>query len=132
MRTNSRKQKIRELYYAQRRNSIKRGHPEPNYTKEEFTEWLFLSGFEELYVLWEASAFAKDDAPSPDRKDPELPYTLDNLTLSTWEDNRHKGYSEKSGSKGQARLAVSQFSLAGEFIRSHESCSAASRALGIA
>lgn len=68
------------------------GFPMPSYTIEEFKEWLL--GQDKYHVLfdgWIQSGYKKGASPSCDRKDDYKPYTLDNLRLSTWDENKKRG-----------------------------------------
>jgi len=79
----------------QREMSVKRGHPMPNYSLAILHE-LFMDCpvFNSLYDSWVASGYDTNLRPSFDRKDCTKPYTLDNLQLMTWADNKLKGRSE--------------------------------------
>jgi len=83
---------IAKIYGAQKYNSKRRGHIPPNYTKLELRVWVLSQpNFEQLYSDWVASDYDKMMIPSCDREDDDLPYTLDTLTLMTWEENDDKG-----------------------------------------
>lgn len=87
----------KKMYNTQVTNSVNRGHVLPSYTLAEFTEWVLAQPtFDALYKAWESSGWVKDLAPSADRKDPNAPYTLDNLQLVTWEVNRAMGAQSKA------------------------------------
>lgn len=80
-----------KLYYDQRGSSKGRGHPMPDYTREEFVDWLLNQEvFHDLYKKWQESGFVRDKLPSGDRIDDNKPYTFDNLQIVTWEVNRRK------------------------------------------
>lgn len=86
----------RIIYERQISHSIDRGHPPPSYTLEQLVQWM--SGQPDMVMLWDAyvrSGYRTELRPSVDRKDPQKPYTLDNLQLLTWQDNRIKGAREK-------------------------------------
>ena len=79
------------LYNGQKSSSIKRGHPAPDYTLEEFRYWLFNQDkFHKLYQEWVDSGYHKDIKPSTDRLDDSLPYSLSNLQVITWKENSLK------------------------------------------
>lgn len=81
---------IRVIYKTQKRNSIKRKMSAPNYSKKEFSKWLYSNGFKNLYDEWVLSNHDKFKKPSCDRIDDYKPYSFCNIKLVTWEDNiRH-------------------------------------------
>ncbi len=97
---------------AQRGNSIRRGHPLPNYTSDEFKAWLYSQpNFKELYKEWVKSNYNVLFRPSADRIDDDLPYTLNNIELKTWRENHDKA-TEKQ------KRPVAKYSLDNDFIES--------------
>ena len=78
---------IRVIYKTQVSNSKRRGHELPEYTKEQLSEWLYNNGFKELYYIWKNSNFDKKLKPSCDRQDDYKNYSLDNIKLTTWDNN---------------------------------------------
>ena len=78
---------IRVIYKTQVSNSKRRGHELPEYTKEQLFEWLYNNGFKELYDIWKNSNFDKKLKPSCDRQDDYKNYSLDNIKLTTWDNN---------------------------------------------
>jgi hypothetical protein len=81
------------IYNNQKVNSKRRGHPAPDYGVKELRAWLTAQPlFHTLYAAWEASGYERDLVPSCDRKDDSKPYTLSNLTLMTWKENKAKGH----------------------------------------
>ncbi len=114
-----------DLFSSQRSHSKARNHTMPNYTKEEFKDWLFNhERFEELYQNWVNSDYDKWLRPSPDRIRDLEPYSFDNLELKTWAENNEDG--RFSGATTNAR-EVHQYSLDKVFIMTHPSSSAAAR-----
>lgn len=79
---------IRVIYKTQRSNSKKRGMDMPNYTKDELKIWLYNNDFVNLFKNWVDSGYKKDHKPSVDRVDNFKSYTLKNIRLGTWYDNR--------------------------------------------
>ena len=83
---------VKRLYGTQKLNSTKRNHPLPDYTQEELLQWVKQQPhWEQLYEEWKQSNYSKDKALSIDRIDSLKPYTLDNIALTTWEQNRQNG-----------------------------------------
>jgi len=81
------------IYARQHTFSKKRGHPPPNYTLKEFRLWLFdCLLFEELYLAWVKSGYDKMTIPSVDRLDDSKPYSLDNIQIMTWRENKQKAH----------------------------------------
>lgn len=81
------------MYSHQKTNSKRRGMEAPNYSLKELRAWLYeQSLFDELYNAWKCSGFSQDLSPSCDRINDKLPYSLDNITLMTWRENRSKGH----------------------------------------
>jgi len=105
----------------------------PSYTKEELQEWLFSQPlWFELYDNWVLSGFKKKLAPSIDRINYDLPYSLGNIQLMTWEENHKKGYEAvKSCVHHTQQKAVMQFGKDGSFIAEYVSIKEASRQTGI-
>jgi len=125
--------KISQTYSKQKGSSLKRGHPLPSYSKEELEEWLFSQKlWFELYDNWVLSDFKKKLAPSIDRINDNLPYTIGNIQLMTWEENHRKGYETvKSGVHQTQQKAVEQFDNENKFIAKYVSIKEASRQTGI-
>ncbi len=86
----------KKIYLSQVTHSISRRHPLPTYSLEELTSWVFSQNtFMELYSNWQNSNYLKDLAPSVDRIDALVPYTLSNLQIMTWTANRAKSFKDK-------------------------------------
>ena len=98
------------MYASQKLHSTRRGHPQPTYTKEEFKTWVQKqTNWVVLFDTWESSGFKKDVAPSVDRFKSELPYSLDNIQLTTWKENKENYLVEKA-------RRVEQYSVEGTLI----------------
>lgn len=124
---------IRVIYKTQKSNSIKRGHPAPSYTKEEFKRWIYSNGFKSIYDNWVESGFRKDCKPSVDRIDDFKPYSLDNISLVTWLDNRKRQYGDITngiGTGGSRCKSVLKMSVDGEVVCEYVSYSSAARDVG--
>lgn len=86
----------KKIYRSQVNNSKLRNHPLPLYSLTELTTWLLSNPkFNQMYSTWVASGYAKDLAPSIDRIDDSLPYSLNNIQLMIWKENRNKGAKSK-------------------------------------
>ena len=124
--------KLRSMYRSQKANSKHRNHPTPNYTWLEFYEWAESSGYAAIHTVWVKSGFEKRSAPSTDRIDNDLPYTLNNLQLVTWGDNHDKaGKDRKSGVLFCNHTPVTQYTLSGDFVATYHSQHEAHRVTGI-
>jgi hypothetical protein len=77
---------------GQRSSSTLRDLPKPSYTKKELKTWLYSQGtFKELFDAWVSSGYDKCKKPSVDRIDDYKGYSLDNIQLMTWGENKLKG-----------------------------------------
>ena len=122
----------KKLYNSQIFNSIKRGHTLPDYTLDQLIEVvLTMPGFHKLYKAWKDSGYSKNLVPSIDRKSDALPYTISNLQLMTWEENRAKSYqSKKDNELVVNQRAVNAFTKEGALYKTYSSMSEAMRDLG--
>lgn len=124
---------IRVIYKTQVGNSKKRGHPSPGYSKSELALWMYKNGFKVLFDSWVDSGYQKDKKPSVDRIDDYKHYSLDNIRLVTWLDNRLKQYREiKSGigKSGSRCKRVIKINSSGVVICEYVSFSKAVRDIG--
>ena len=130
---NTEKGVVRVLYKTQVRNSKVRKMDLPNYTKEEFKEWLYKNDFKTLYDNWVNSNFNKNKKPSADRLDDFKPYSLNNIRLVTWEENKlHQHYDilNAIGTGGQRCKTVIQLDKNGNILAEYHSFSHARRTVG--
>lgn len=118
-----------KLYREQRYRSKQRGHKDPEYTKEEFKNWLFTQeNFNELYLKWVLSGYVKGLKPSVDRLDDYKGYSFDNIQLVTWYENNQKGYRDRiEGINNKKSNAVVQRDLKGNIIKRYYSIAQAAR-----
>ena len=122
-----------KLYNQQKSSSKKRKHCLPSYSIDEFRNWLYSQPkFDLLYCNWIDSDFNRKLAPSVDRENNEIGYSIDNLTLMTWEENRIN-YKDGviSGKDKHTSVFISQYTLTGEFVASFHSIHEAGRRTGI-
>jgi len=81
---------VTQIYARQRRNSLLRNHPYPDYNKSQLMDWITNNPiFINLYNNWVSSGYDRLLVPSCDRIDSRGHYTLDNLQLGTFAEN-HK------------------------------------------
>lgn len=120
---------IQTMFDSQKLSCKKRGHPMPEYSKQELTTWLLSQDkFKELYSAWVASNYNSREKPSVDRIDDFKTYSLSNIQLGTFRENETKGHSDRHLSKGtQGRLckSVLQFDANSTFIKEYASASLA-------
>lgn len=90
---------IIRIYGNQKNKSIKRGHVLPSYDVDELYEWCMVNGFDELYNNWVKSNYNKLIKPSVDRINDNLPYSIDNIQLVTWEFNNNKAKIDQRSGK---------------------------------
>lgn len=91
---------FRKMLGTQRNRSKQRGHPPPAYSLDELIDWL--KEQDHLTEMWNAyqdSGHNRMLAPSIDRLDDTLPYTLDNIRLVTWQENCNNA--AKAASEGK-------------------------------
>lgn len=118
-RNKMRRRTIPEVYFKARyrgmkSSSKKRGHPEPNFTFEAFIEWLKKQpNLTQLWQDYQNSNHDRDFAPSCDRLDDSLPYSLGNIRLTTWKENNLKAQADNKAGKISAgipkRPVIAQF-----------------------
>jgi len=86
-----------------------------------------------LYDVWESSDYDTNLAPSCDRVDDYKPYTIHNIRLGTWENNRANHHSaRKAGKNNKASKRTVQLSSGGEYLSEFASSSEAGRCTKIA
>ncbi len=124
---------VMSIYNTQRGTSKKRGHTPPTYTLEELVQFFRDSPVaDKLYREWKLSGYIKGLRPSVDRLDDSYGYSLGNIQLMTWDENRAKSYSDRKSGKNKATLrAVIQMDMDGNFIAEYHSQSEAGRQTGI-
>ena len=76
--------KPKKIYTAQTLNCMRLSLPMPDYTLDEFNEWLDDNPtWNRLYIAWLFRKYPKDLTPRVYRIDSTKPYTLNNLAVST-------------------------------------------------
>jgi hypothetical protein len=124
---------IRVMYKTQKANSKQRKMNLPNYTKEEFRQWLYDNNFKKIYDKWVLSGYKKEFKPSADRNDDFKPYSLDNITLATWQDNMNHNVLNMLTANNKSGLrckTVLQLDKNGNILAEYHSFSHARRTVG--
>ena len=119
---------LTKIYGTQKRKSMQRGHPLPSYSKVQLIEFMYKNNYIKLYNTWVSSGYNINLVPSIDRVNRNLPYTLENIQLVTWEFNNQKGREE---SKEAYSKRVQQYSRDGELLGIYPSIREASRTTGL-
>lgn len=124
---------LSRIYSGQKNNSKRRGDLLPDYTLAELKYWAKSQlVFFIIYGAWVKSGYKKDLKPSFDRLDDYKPYTLGNIQIVTWEENRKKSYSDiKNGVNNKiSKSVIGVHDKTGDIIRFH-SLMEAERVTGI-
>ena len=113
----------RKIYNSQISHSVTRGHPSPNYTFDQLLDWLdkqpSLLG---IWRAYEKSGYQSDLRPSVDRLNDSKAYTLDNIQLMTWGENRSKGANDKkNGINNSCNRAVKAYTPDGMLHKEYHS-----------
>ena len=117
---------ITKIHSAQIISSRARGHTAPNYTLNEFREWIYSQNiFHILYNNWVNSDYDKMLIPSIDRIIDSKPYSFNNIKITTWRENDAKGRISK-------RKSVLQLDFNDDKIQEYSSLTEASLKTGIA
>jgi hypothetical protein len=116
-------------YHKQVERSKKKGMHLPTYTvKELHARFLNDPKYLELFKQWEMNGFNIYDRPSIDRINPDLGYTMENIQIMTWRENRAKGDIENARRRS---TAVVMLDLDGNEIAQFESIQQAASATKI-
>lgn len=123
------------IYSTQKSHSKKRGHNHPLYTKEELLSWCLLQKqFDCLYNNWVNSNYETKSRPSVDRINDNIGYTIENIQLMTWNQNKIKGR-ESAVNRGKEKKSynkrVIQSDKDGAFINIFNSLTEAEKETGI-
>jgi hypothetical protein len=82
---------VTKVYGRMRLSSKERDMALPSFTKEELKKWSTEQGLEKLLYNWIEKNCPKNLTPSVDRIDDYRPYSIDNIKLTTWEENNKRG-----------------------------------------
>ena len=104
----------------------------PAYTLQELTLWMSMQPrFEDMFAAWVSSGYTIDLAPSVDRPDDAMPYSLSNIPLMTWAENRAKaGVSKMSNDLLVHHRAVLAYHQDGTLYKEYASMAEAMREFG--
>lgn len=121
------------IYGNQKGSSKKRGHRAPSYSREELYEWMTSQKlFHELYDEWVISDYEVLLKPTIDRLDDYTGYTLSNVQIMTWGENKEKGYQDRrDGTDTRTCKAVIQMNLDEEYLFEYHSIYEAERETGV-
>ncbi len=124
---------VTKMYGSQIKSSKIRNHTMPTYTKKEFKEWLFSQKkFHILFDNWKRLDYQLDYIPSVDRKNDYIGYTMDNIQIMTWGENRSKGHFDmRHGINNKQSKAVLQYEMDGTFLNKYHSLIEAERQTGV-
>ena len=124
---------IRVMYKTQKRNNKLRGYGDMLYSKQQLSDWLYRNSFAELYNAWVDGGNKKDLKPSVDRLDDLKGYSLDNIRLVTWLENRKHQYEDALngvGTSGKHCKRLYKFDSKLKRVFSYVSYNSASRGMG--
>ena len=79
---------LKTIYNSMKQSSIKRKHDPPNFSFNDFKNWMYNNGFRFFYSIWINIDYNKNEKPSCDRLNDSKPYTLDNIKLTQWVNNK--------------------------------------------
>ena len=94
---------------------------------------MYKNGYKEFYDKWVASGYKKNLKPSVDRLDDFKGYSLDNIKLGTWKDNKKhqvKDILNGTGTSGKKCKKVLCFDVKMNLIATYVSYSSARRIVG--
>lgn len=121
---------LSEVYTSQLCNSRKRDMPPPEYTANELKRWIITNiEFRPLYLQWLESKYLSSLKPSIDRISDTEGYSLNNIQLMTWAENKAKG--ELSSKQGMRYINVKSIvkldKVTEEFLNQYKSFHSAER-----
>ncbi|MCK5343243.1 MAG: hypothetical protein KAR20_07555 [Candidatus Heimdallarchaeota archaeon] len=114
---------------GQKKRSKNKDMSIPNYTLEELRQWaLNQEIFHKLYKNWVNSGYKKMFKPSFDRINDYNPYTLNNIQITTWQENYDRGNKDRvDGINNKQNKSVIQLTKNGQIINEFYSTCNASR-----
>ncbi len=101
------------IYNHQKLSSKRRGHNPPAYAKQDLVDFLLSNKkYINLHSEWVESGYENSLVPSVDRIDDYKGYSLDNIQVMTWKENRIKSHEDrKNGINNKANKAVVKMDL---------------------
>ena len=126
------KGRVVNIYSRQKHYSDKRGHPQPSYSKDELVTWaLSQEKYHKMHNIWVLSDYDKSLTPTVDRIDDSVGYTMDNIQLLTWCENKNKHYDDRRVDELWARSKqINKLTMDGKYIETFSSASKAGRSVG--
>lgn len=125
---------IQTIWDSQLSSCKKRKCEPPKYNKEQFKAWILGQEelFDTLYNTWVDSEYKQELKPSVDRLDNFETYSLDNIRLTTWGDNKELGHLEHRKAKLPNQIYCPVYQIKdGEIVGEFISMSEVERVLGI-
>ena len=120
-----------EILLHQKSASKHRGHDKPKYNMKELRIWLMAQDkYKTLHMEWVESGYDILLAPSVDRIDITQGYTISNIQLMTWNENKAKGHVERLTDR-RICYEVKQLSKSGVLLNIFPSMRNASRETGV-
>lgn len=128
---------ISQMYNNMKKNSKRRGHSMPAFTKQEFILWLHINDFNTIFKIWQDNYFVKKLRPSADRLNEDIGYVFSNMQLITWYENICKPRNGTISRNGTATVLggvppkrVIQLSIEGVVLNTFKSIAEAGRITG--
>lgn len=124
---------VSKLYASQLQRTKINKLPAVAYTKKELCKWLLSQPhFYYIYSAWVSSGYLRDYAPSVDRLEDYLGYSLTNIQLVVFKENRLKAsFDIKEGRNNKLSKKVVQKSIDGVLLNTFHSLREAERCTDI-
>lgn len=121
------------IYNAQINHSKDREHNPPEYSKDEFINFISM---DKKYILlhneWVNSGFLKKLSPSIDRLDEYEGYSFKNIQITTWGNNNILAYERrKSGLNNKQSREIFCYNFTGAMVSKYHSINCAAREFGL-
>lgn len=119
---------LTNIYHKQIERSKLRKIPMPSYTLEQLqSKFINDKKFNRIFIEWVKSNYNKQFKPSLDRINCLKPYSLDNIQILTWAENRYKQRMELKIIRGKSVLMV----MGNKIIAKYKSVTDAVRKTGL-
>lgn len=119
---------FKKIYNSQILHSQRRGHTPPQYTLEEFLLWVDAQpNSVQLWDTYRDSNYNSTLKPSVDRLNDSFGYSLDNIQLISWNENRNKGAKAKMAGEMSSARPVAAYNLDGTHHKNFTTTSEAAR-----